>query len=208
MKPLNPVEETEAFVETVKLLLEFHGQPNLKEIAVFFPDAFLIKDEDYKSESFGEGLYLLMKTDPFRFALIVSLHVKNYKLLGFRLIAENSSHLGVLVGMFILSTTIKEEGRELFSQPPPASYTSTVIDKITKRAEEDVVGALKTAQALLPLKGVKEEYAFLSSPQFYWENYKRALKLEGKELTDDVVVPFLSHFVGILSAFSVVSAHI
>ena len=121
------MEETEAFVETVKLLAEFQGEPDLKEVAVFFPDALLIKDEDYRSESFGKGLYLLMKTDPFRFALIVSLHVKDYKLLGFRLITENSSHLGVLAGMFILSAAIREEGRELFSGPLTPSYFSNPL---------------------------------------------------------------------------------
>jgi hypothetical protein len=52
LKPLDPIEETEAFVETVKLLAEFHGEPDLKEIAVFFPDALLVRDEDCRSESF------------------------------------------------------------------------------------------------------------------------------------------------------------
>jgi len=204
VKFLNPVEETKAFVETVKLI-EL-SSIDIKEVAIFFPDALLIEDEDYRDDKFGEGLYCVMKTDPLRFAKIVSLHVKNYKLLGFRLITENTSPLGVLVGMFILSTAIKEEGRELFSKVLPPSYFRGVIDRIVKEAGKDPLGALKVAEELLPYKGIKDDYAFLSSPQFYWENYLRALKLKEKELTNNVVVPFVSHFIGILSAFSVVSA--
>ena len=146
-----------------------------------------------------------MKTDPFRFARIISLHVRNYNLLGFRLITENSSHLGVLVGMFILSAAIKEAGRELFSEPLPPSYFREVVDKIIKEGERGAQRALEVARELLPFKGIKEDYAFLSSPQFYWENYMRALKLKKEELSDEVVVPFISHLIGVLSAFSVAS---
>jgi hypothetical protein len=131
--------------------------------------------------------------------------VKNYKLLGFRLITENSSHLGVLAGMFILSAAIREEGRELFSGPLPPSYFRGVIDKIIEEGKRGALRALRVARELLPFKGIKDDYAFLSSPQFYWENYMRALKLKEEELSDEVVVPFISHLIGVLSAFSVAS---
>jgi hypothetical protein len=107
--------------------------------------------------------------------------------------------------MFILSAAIREEGRELFSGPIPPFYFREVIDKITEEGKRGALRALRAAQELLPFKGIKDDYAFLSSPQFYWENYMRALKLKKEELSDEVVVPFISHLIGVLSAFSVAS---
>ncbi len=197
MDKINPFEDTKAFVEMVKLS---NIEPDLKQIAVFFPDALLIEDEDYKDPEFGKGLFCLMHTDPYRFSRIVECHVNNYNVLGYRLIKENQAPEGKLVGMFILSIAVKNAGIELFNEIPRPEYFRAVIDTLKHIKLDEIDRALKSIE---PPQGVKEEFKELLTPYFYWQEYRRSLE----ELKGEYVWAFLAHLNSILSAFFLISFH-
>ena len=195
MEKINPYEDTKAFVEMAKLS---QMEPDLKEISVFFPDAILISDEDYKDPDFGRGLFALMHTDPYRFSKIIECHVNNYNILGYRLIRENSSPEGKLVGMFILSIAIKNAGLELFDEVPPPDYFESIIDTLKEIEPNTIEEILKNIK---PPKGIKEEFKELLTPYFYWQEYKKSLK----EIRNEYVFAFLAHLNSIISAFLLIS---
>lgn len=185
------LKDTKAFVEMVKLSTV---EPDLKQIAVFFPDALLIPDEDYRSEEFGKGLFILLHTDPYRFSRIVECHVTNYNVLGYRLIKESPVPEGKLAGMFILSIAIKNAGRELFNELPPSSYFKEILDAIKRASPENVEEVFKKIPTY---RGVKEQFAELISPLFYWNEYKKSVK----EMDSGHFYAFLAHINSIFSAF-------
>jgi len=195
---IDPYEDTQAFVAVVKTA---QLGADLKDVAVFFPDALFIKDEDYRDEAFGRGLFLLMQTDAKRFARILECHVANYNVLGYRLIRENPSPEGKLAGMYILSAAVKNGGEGLFEQVPPPDFFWEVMKKIqslTSRPAEEVEKELKK----IPIpEGVKEDFAEVVSPLFYWEEFKKAVQTVEK----GHLVFFLAHLYSIFSAFFLVA---
>ena len=195
MDKIDPVEDTKAFVEMAKLNTI---EPDLKQVAVFFPDALLIEDKDYKDPEFGRGLFALMHTDPYRFSRIVECHVNNYNILGYRLIKESPTPEGKLVGMFILSVAVKNAGLELFNEVPPPNYFQSIMDKLLEIDPDTIEESLKSIK---PPQGIKEEFKELVTPYFYWQEYKKSLK----ENRQEYVIAFLAHLNSIFSAFFLIS---
>ena len=195
MDKIDPFEDTKAFVEMAKLNTI---EPDLKQVAVFFPDALLIEDKDYKDPEFGRGLFALMHTDPYRFSRIVECHVNNYNVLGYRLIKESPVPEGKLVGMFILSIAIKNAGNELFEEIPSPNYFGKIIDKLKEVEVNNIEEELKK----FPIpKGIKADFEELVSPLFYWNEYKKTVK----EMKQEYFLAFLAHLNSVISAFLLLS---
>jgi len=198
MEAFNPVEETKAFVEMVKLA---KNNPDLKEISVFFPDAALIPEEEYKSKDFGEGLYLLMRTDPYRFSRILECHVRNYNYLGFTLVKENPSPLGKLVGMFILSVAFKNTGVSLFEKLPPPFFFERELKKIISLNNATLEEFEKKLKEIKIPEGIKSKFISLVSPEFYWNEYKKTLP----KITKEAITLFLASLNSIYSSLLLLS---
>ena len=196
MTDIDPYEDTQAFVSTVKL-----GKLgiDLKDIAIFFPDALLIEDKDFRDRDFGEGLFLLLHTDIKRFAKIIEYHVKNYSVLGYKLVELNSCPEGKLAGMFILSIAIKNSGEELFEQMPSPDFFKKILERIRDIPNHPQ----KMVNQILNLptpQGIKKEFHKVASPKFYWEKFKEPLN---GRTTKEHIYAFLSFLTAIYSAFLV-----
>jgi len=205
METLDPQKETEAFVEMVKL---YTCQPDLKEIAVFFPDATLISDEDFKDPNFGLGLFLLMRTDPFRFALIVEKHVRNYNYLGVRLVEYSEVPEGKLVGMFILSVALKNSGEHLFSEIPSPEFFRDLCLKLEKLVKMESTEEIIEGIQNLPFpEGVKEKFKHIVYPKCYWYFFKKVFKKED-EIPLSYLIEFLASLNSIYSALFLMSLRV
>jgi len=206
MKPIDVLEDTKAFVAMVKLQ---EMGADLFQVAIFFPDAILIDEKDYKDPSFGRGMFLLTQQQPPRVAKIISTHVQNYNVLGFNLIEHNPTPEGKLAGMFILSVAFKEAGRELFDKVPEPDFFSKILEEIESFLEknQENLSIKKVKEFLKQIKipeGIKEGFEYLLSPSYYFDKYSETIS-ENHNRFKDLILNFFLYLYLIYSALLLIS---